>query len=343
MKALIIGGGIAGICTAIELQKKNVHCTVIDQGTNVSTRIAAGMINPIVFRRTTKSWRADEFFPCLEDFYSEIEKTSDDHFFHPIVIRRIFSSEQERAEWLKKEKQEKYNEFLAPISIEDDEFKGVDAPFGTGRVNKAFWVDSDRFNKHCIHQVSQNGIWITEPFDYFLYKPETVEYKSEKYDFVIFCEGFAVKNNPLFNNLKIESTKGQVLKIIANDLSENESLNRKCFVLPVGNKEFKIGSTYEWKARDSNITEEGKNQILTNYHILGLSEPHVIEQNAGIRPTTFDRRPFIGEHPQLKRNYIFNGLGTKGYMLAPLLAKELVAHILHDEKLDPEVSLNRTG
>jgi len=90
------------------------------------------------------------------------------------------------------------------------------------------------------------------------------------------------------------------------------------------------------------ITEEGKNQILTNYHILGLSEPHVIEQNAGIRPTTFDRRPFIGEHPQLKRNYILNGLGTKGYMLAPLLAKELVAHILHDEKLDPEVSLNRT-
>jgi glycine oxidase len=341
MKALIVGGGIAGMCTALELQKNTIHCTVIDHGKNVSTRIAAGMINPIVFRRTTKSWRADDFFPYLETFYINLEKKSKHKFFHPIIIRRIFSSEQERQEWLKKEKLKEYQQFLCPISKEDNEYRNVDTPFGSGRIKKAFWVDSEQFTNHCISEISKNGKWVTESFDYYLYNPEEQKYKGEKYDFVLFCEGFSVKNNPLFNNLKIGATKGQVLKISTDDLSELESLNRKCFVLPIGNKEYKIGSTYEWNATDTNITSEGRDQILSNYKVFGLSKPKVIEQTAGLRPTTFDRRPYLGEHPINKSNFIFNGLGTKGYMLAPLLAKELVRHILYQEKLDSEVCLNR--
>ncbi|MEY4571976.1 MAG: hypothetical protein RLZ10_1194 [Bacteroidota bacterium] len=343
MRALIIGGGIAGICTALELIKNNIQCTLIDQGENVSTKIATGIINPIVFRRTTKSWRADDFFSYLELFYSEIEKASKHNFFHPIVIRRIFSSNQEREEWLKKEKQEKYSEFLTPISLEDDKFVGVDAPFGTARIKKAYWVDSELFINHCKSIISKKGVWINEVFNYLSYQPESRIYHGEKYDFVVFCEGFSVKNNPLFNHLKISSTKGQVLKILTDEINEDESLNRKCFVLPIGNKEFKIGSTYEWNAVDSYTTQEGKSQILENYSILGLGIPKVIAQYAGIRPTTFDRRPFLGEHHNHKANFVFNGLGTKGYMLAPLLAKELINYILKGDPLHTEVLLHRNS
>ena len=147
----------------------------------------------------------------------------------------------------------------------------------------------------------------------------------------------------MFNHLKISSTKGQVLKILTDEINEDESLNRKCFVLPIGNKEFKIGSTYEWNAVDSYTTQEGKSQILENYSILGLGIPKVIAQYAGIRPTTFDRRPFLGEHHNHKANFVFNGLGTKGYMLAPLLAKELINYILKGDPLHTEVLLYRNS
>jgi flavin-dependent dehydrogenase len=125
MRALIIGGGIAGLCSSLELQKHGIHCTLIDRGKNESSAIAAGMINPIVFRRTTKSWRADDFFPYLKRYYQTLEVDTKSSFFHPLTVRRIFSSEQERNEWLKKEVKPEYTNYLEVIDSNDDEYNLV--------------------------------------------------------------------------------------------------------------------------------------------------------------------------------------------------------------------------
>lgn len=171
--------------------------------------------------------------------------------------------------------------------------------------------------------------------------PALKKYKNENYDKVIFCEGSGVQVNPLFSNLEIRPTKGQLLTISSSDIPDSESLNRKCFVLPIGNSQFKIGSTYEWNAKDTLPTAEGRKEILENFQVLTDNIPELIDHTAGIRPTTFDRRPFIGEHPKYKNNFIFNGLGTKGYMIAPLLSLELVNHILDGGSLHPEVLIER--
>jgi glycine oxidase len=67
----------------------------------------------------------------------------------------------------------------------------------------------------------------------------------------------------------------------------------------------------------------------------------VVEQQVGIRPTTPDRRPIIGAHPEFSKLLIFNGLGTKGYLMAPLLAKEFVAFLEGKGELDAEVRIER--
>jgi glycine oxidase len=67
----------------------------------------------------------------------------------------------------------------------------------------------------------------------------------------------------------------------------------------------------------------------------------IINQESGIRPTTRDRRPIIGTHQAFNKLHVFNGLGAKGYLLAPLLAKEFVTHLLTGAPLDPEVVINR--
>ena len=46
-------------------------------------------------------------------------------------------------------------------------------------------------------------------------------------------------------------------------------------------------------------------------------------------------------HPDFKHLYLFNGLGAKGYLIAPLLAKEFVDYLIFDKPLDPEVNLVR--
>ena len=71
-KILIAGGGLAGICIAYQLAEKNIPFILLDKGSNQSSLKAAGLINPIVFRRMLKSWRVDEFLPYALEFYIKI-------------------------------------------------------------------------------------------------------------------------------------------------------------------------------------------------------------------------------------------------------------------------------
>ena len=59
MKTIIVGGGIAGISVARELIKHKQEVVLFDSTKNTASYVAGGIINPIVFRRTTKSWRID--------------------------------------------------------------------------------------------------------------------------------------------------------------------------------------------------------------------------------------------------------------------------------------------
>ena len=67
----------------------------------------------------------------------------------------------------------------------------------------------------------------------------------------------------------------------------------------------------------------------------------IVDHYAGIRPATVDRRPLIGRHPEHSSAIIFNGFGSKGISLVPIHAKELVANLLEQKELHPEVKLDR--
>jgi glycine/D-amino acid oxidase-like deaminating enzyme len=68
---------------------------------------------------------------------------------------------------------------------------------------------------------------------------------------------------------------------------------------------------------------------------------NIIDQPAGIRPSTRDARPFLGAHPTEQGLYIFNGLGSKGASLAPTLSREMADYIFQGKPLDPETDIQR--
>ena len=67
----------------------------------------------------------------------------------------------------------------------------------------------------------------------------------------------------------------------------------------------------------------------------------VVDQKVGIRPTVKDRRPLLGMHSEYKRLGIFNGLGTRGIMLAPYFANHFVDHVYNGGKLNSQVDILR--
>ncbi len=341
MKIGIVGAGLAGTALALQLEEKGFEVVIIDKNINFSSRVAAGMINPLVFRRMTKSWRLDEFTSYLIDFYKKIEVKVNAEFFHPIPIRRFFSSQQENDFWIKRQNDSEFENYMTVLTEKDEQYFPEANIFGSGLVKNSFYINTQVFLDATKSYLSKHIDYRQEDFDYDSYIAKDLVYKGEQFDKMVFCEGFEAKNNPLFHYLPLDQTKGETLNVKLKTIPENESLNRKCFVLPLGNQTFKVGSTYVWNTPNTDITKEGKETILHNLSYLTRETPEIITQNAGVRPTTLDRRPLMGEHPILKGNYIFNGLGTKGYMIAPLLSKEMCEYIFDKKELDREININR--
>ncbi len=338
---LIIGAGLAGTSLAHQLLANGHRVQFVDRGVNHSTAVAAGMVNPMVFRRMNKSWRLDEFMKDAKSFYLHMEKELGHALFHPIVIRRMLSSEQERNYWIERSKLPEYQDYLTELTPEDESYSLAENHFGSGRLKASFWVDAKVYYEKNLDYFERKGSIFKEDFDFSSFDENTLNYKGTSYDKVVFTVGYQQINTPFFNELPIQQTKGQTIRVHSNEIPEVESLNRKCFVLPLGDQVFRIGATYEWDNPDLTPTNEAKQELIEHLRVLGNFTYKILDQQVGVRPTVLDRRPILGAHHTIKNMYLFNGLGTKGYLMAPTLARELSDYMFHEISLDKEISIDR--
>jgi glycine/D-amino acid oxidase-like deaminating enzyme len=104
-------------------------------------------------------------------------------------------------------------------------------------------------------------------------------------------------------------------------------VNRGKWLLPVGDGLFRAGSTYSWDSFDDRPTDAGAREILEGLREFIEAEFDVVRQLAGVRPILKDYRPALGTHPHDQRVALFNGLGSKGVLAAPWLARQLMTHL----------------
>lgn len=341
MKILIIGGGIAGTALAQHCIDYGITCRLIEKGNNQSSVVAGGIINPLVFRRMTLSWRADELIPFARKFYRVMEERLGKQFFHELIIRRLFASGQESEYWQQKQHLGQFTPYMCEQTDEDVHFPSSLNTFGTARVKGAAWIDAPVYCQAQLDFLRSRSMLSESIADYSDIDPEKGTYAGETYDFIVFAEGKDGRRNPWFGYLPLQQTKGELLTVHAPTVSQSEQLNRKCFMLPIGNGNFRVGSTYAWDTDNVIPTAEGKEAILANMASVTQEPFEVTGHVAGVRPTVTDRRPLFGRHPQFPKLVIANGLGTKGYMIAPLLTKELLDHLCEGSPIAPEASIAR--
>ncbi len=170
---------------------------------------------------------------------------------------------------------------------------------------------------------------------------ESLIYRKHQAERVVFCEGNGVSENPFFNWLPLEGTKGELITIHAPGLKLNEVIKSAVFVMPLGDDLYKIGATFNWSDKTNLPTEAGREELLEKLKSVISCDFEVTDHEAGVRPTTPDRRPLLGKHPHYPQLAIFNGLGTRGVMSSPLLAEQLVEHLENGVELDQEVDISR--
>ncbi|NOQ74108.1 MAG: FAD-dependent oxidoreductase [Crocinitomix sp.] len=333
-KNVIIGWGLAGAVLSWQLYFENRTFSVFDSLSNHTTRVAAGMVNPIVFKRLTKSWNADLLLPAAQKFYTRIEQELSVKLISHKSIYRVFASIEEENNWNSKEGDDRFSAYLTtPNKEELPDEKFVNYPFGIGKVNTFGNLDTNKFLDASKAFFLEKGLeFYDEVFDY-----NTINDSARFF----FCEGMGVKQNPLFSDLPFKPTHGETLMIETSDLKFLHTLNRNMFLTHVEGNKYNVGATYNWELDKPITTEEGKQNLVERLAAFTNFDYKIVAHLAGIRPNVKDRRPLLGIHSTQKNAIVFNGLGAKGVMIAPYYANQLLNHVFNDDALDPEVNIER--
>ena len=341
---IIVGQGLAANVLAHHFHQNSIRFKMIGN-TKLSncSNVAAGIWNPIVFKRLTKSWMADELISELNIFYSACEKTLNASLITQRQIIKPFVEVQEKNLWLKKSEQN-LGAFLNPF-INDShhlDFKNCYLNDYYGLVENSGNLDLVSFIKKS-DQFFKEDI-ISQTFDYSNLKIEEdgIIYKTIKAKHIIFCEGHLVKHNPFFNWIPLKPAKGEIITIQTNELNfKNKILNKNGFIMDVADQTYKVGATYAWDDSSDQPTNKGLLELKEKLKKIIGCNYQLINHQAGVRPSSADRRPIIGQHPKYKNLHVFNGLGTKGVMLAPYFGKNFVNFYLNKQALHPDINVNR--
>ncbi len=170
---------------------------------------------------------------------------------------------------------------------------------------------------------------------------EKIWYDEMEATSVIFCDGVRSKANLFFNWVPIRSLKGETLTISLTERPE-VIFNRGVYVVPTKiDNSYMIGATYNPTDTSEEISVAARKELEEKLKALIKIPFAVSHQNWGMRPTTPDRRPVLGPHPEFKNLIIFNGLGTKGVSLAPYFSGLLSAWLDGSTEIPSEVNIER--
>ena len=339
---IIVGGGLAGIHFANQCLLNDKNFILIDTNTNSASKVAAGVYNPVILKRYTLSWGAVDQLSILDDVYQKISDYAKLTIDFKIPLkRRLFNIEEQNNWYLASEKPFLQKYLKTPLS--HVKYNGIKSEFGFGEVNNTGFVNTKMMIEAFINQLSIDNKYRNENFNYAELKinENSVSYRNIEASHIVFAEGFNIHQNPYFNILPINGSKGETLTIKAPLLELDFILKGNVFILPLGSDLYKIGSTYSWDDLSPEPTTAGYDYLFNEVNNL-LSVPFkVVDHEAGIRPASRDRKPIIGSHPKYNRLHVINGLGTRGVMIAPMMAKDLFNHIIHQQTLNPEADLKR--
>lgn len=339
---IIVGAGLAGISFAETALLNNKTFTVISDDSQNSSRVAAGLYNPVILKRFSLPQDAAVHLEYMGPFYERIQQRLGVKFDFDLPVYRKFASVEEQNNWFQAADKPALEPFLFP-EVLHTEYSGLPSPHGFGKVLHTGYVDTGALLDAYHAYLDEKGWLAKDTFDHsqLIVNDDSVSYKGIEARDIVFAEGFGIHSNPYFKYLPLDGTKGELLHIKAPGLTLDVAVNASIFILPLGNSFFKVGATYEWCDKTPVPTQAGKAELVEKLNELIDCEYEIIEHLAGIRPTVKDRKPLIGTHPQYKRVHLLNGLGTRGVMLGPSMAKELYESIISGNEVRREVGLQR--
>jgi glycine/D-amino acid oxidase-like deaminating enzyme len=170
------------------------------------------------------------------------------------------------------------------------------------------------------------------------FNENVVVWKGMTFDKIILCTGIGVNKWKGLEHLDLIPNHGQVLDLKIDNLELDAIVNFGQFLLPFGNKKFRLGATYNWNEVPDEPTLEARETLLSELKQRMEKDIVIESQKTGFRPTTRDRRPIIGFAKDNELLGVFGGLGSKGVLLAPYFSKLFASVLTEGTNIPKEVS-----
>jgi len=355
--AIVIGAGIAGCSSAYFLKERGLDVLVLDRAgiaASGGSSAAGAFVSPKIGKGSSLQSLTNEAFEFAKDFYAE---NFPQHFSQTGVIRipKDGDDAQKFSEY------EKFNsskrEFMDAKRLLN---LGIKQEHESFLFNEAGVCDAPKMCQALIEKIPyaqyevkrlkyENGLW------------RVGEYGAKK---LIIATGY---ENRLFEMryMGVRGTWGS-RGDYESDIKLEVSMHQKISVSANIDGVVKIGATHEKEVgaciRCTGEPLEGLFKMAST--MVDTSDFRLKETFCGMRSGSKDYFPLVGSvidvnemlatNPKLVRGaklkeglnyfenlYVHNGLGGRGFVFAPLMAKMLAEHIVEGKEIDKRVNPDR--
>lgn len=337
---IIVGQGLAGTTLAWHLQGAGQKVLLLDACNVVtSSKIAAGLITPITGQRMVLSDQYDEFLSVARPFYRRIEQHTKRIFLHDRTAQRLFKSDAERANWALRTQQSTYQSHLLNPQPDPLTDPGIADASGGG-----FAMNTAQLDVAAYLEASRSVLpWERMTLDWksdVTFSDDGVSVGPHLTNLIVSCEGFAATRNPHFSTLPFNAAKGDILTVRFHLPVPPVSMHRGVWVAPTPDPEvFLVGSSYNWEKLDEVPEMAARSQIECKLKEFIQVPYTVLDHRAAVRPILRKGSPLIGRHPTQDRLGYFNGLGSKGSLLAPWYAHRLSDHLVRHAAIPNDMDI----
>lgn len=342
---LIVGQGLAGSALAWHLIHAGQRVLVFDDdGRTAASRVAAGLINPLAGMRFTRRPEIDLWLRGAEAWYAAIERVCGGPVRHDVPMLRLFRSPEQRRFHRRRLADPLARGLLGPAFSAADCPESVAAPFGGFVQRQTGYVALPRLLAGLRSWLLEQRTLITQGLAPAELEANAQGVKLGSYSArgLVFCDGARLIDNPWFNHLPLTPDKGEILTLRSIGWRPRHIINAAYWLLPQAGGTLRLGATHAHDDRSMTVTAPAREALLEGLQTLAPQRHFdVIDQQAGLRPASRDRYPFIGWHPTVPTLWTCNGFGARGALTIPWYTAQLARHLVENARLPPEADIRR--
>jgi len=331
---LIAGAGIAGSSAALTLSAgRDVLVLDAERPAAGASGAAAGLVNPLMGRKAKAVWHIDAALDAFEALVDEARAPSvfsGGGVLRPAVTEKQVTFFQEAAErhadiatWL-------------PEETVQDRFPDIATAGGALHIPRGGAADVPAFVNALLETAEERGATVqsgarvmgwgetADAVQVEVARNETTASITAKHLLLAVGQGFP--SLAALNALGLYGVKGQTLRVQRPEgLGPLLPMSGRGYIVPDG-ETLILGSSYEHDFDDLAPSDEATQYIRqkTAQMLPGVGTAPVLGVKVGVRVYAPDSNlPLVGPLPEHKRCWVFTGLGSKGLLTAPLIARAL--------------------